>query len=859
MKFFRTQKIERLLAEVEAAVYRESVTIRHWKAIERDIPGAEAVDFDDSPWRDFALGDAWGGYDVVAWFRARVPIPESWEAPPRSGAARQRKLALRFLVGPREEGNSTAETLLYVNGEPLQAIDRWHEEAWLPPETCASGELSLALRAWSGVLQVPPVRHFRRAELVLIDERAERLAHVTRAILQAVHELGENDLRRGVMLEALHQVYLGINFNLPRNDRFYESIAAADRALSAQVEMWRAGRELKPHISAIGHAHIDLAWLWRLRHSREKAVRTFTTALHLMRQYPEYRFMHSAPQAYKFLKEDNPLIFERVRQRIADGRWELTGGMWVEADTNLIGSESLVRQFLYGQRFARAEFGVDMSVLWLPDAFGYSYALPQIALQSGMRAFVTSKLSWSQFNRFPYDTFIWRGVDGSDLLSHFITTPELENPAGSGHTYNGQITPRELWGIWNNYRQGDINDELLMLFGWGDGGGGPTREMLDRAETLRNLPGIPSVTLGKAEPYFDRLAERMRATDLPVWDDELYLEIHRGTYTSQAFLKRANRKAEILYHDAEWLAALSDALTGERAYPAAALREGWESILLHQFHDILPGSSIHEVYDDAREAYRRIEQIGCDALEAAQARIAATAPSEGESLLVFNSLSWDRSDVAIVPWAEGRAPLTVLRADGSSAPAQVVCEDETPLLLVEVEGVPSLGCRAYPLVPAPQQDALTVTPERLENDFWRIELNRVGQIRSLYDKRVRREVLARQSERDAGRANILQAFEDKPMNFDAWDIDIYYQEKVAEITGLAEAVVEETGPVRGALRLVWRYGDSTITQRLTIYRASPRIDFRTEVDWWEQQVLLKVAFPVAVRATRATYEIQFGS
>jgi alpha-mannosidase len=264
MRFFTVQKLERLLGEVEAAVYRQSVTLKQWKAIEHDIPGAEAVDFDECGWRDFTLGDAWGGYDIVAWFRARVTIPEEWEV-----HNRRRKLALRFLVGPREEGNSTAETLLYVSGEPLQAIDRWHEEAWLPPETYASGSVLLALRAWSGVLQVPPVRHFRRAELVLIDEPAERLAYLTRTLLQAVYELPDSDLRRNMILEALHQVYLGISFNLPRNDRFYESIAAASRTLSAELEMWRGTRELKPQITAIGQAHIDMAWLWRLRHPRE--------------------------------------------------------------------------------------------------------------------------------------------------------------------------------------------------------------------------------------------------------------------------------------------------------------------------------------------------------------------------------------------------------------------------------------------------------------------------------------------------------------------------------------------------------------------------------------------------------------
>jgi alpha-mannosidase len=519
---------------------------------------------------------------------------------------------------------------------------------------------------------------------------------------------------RLLSLHMLQHVYLGVDFSmthpqapatsraLARSERFYDSVRAAARVLSAELEVWHGARELKPLVTAIGHAHIDLAWLWRLQHSREKASRTFSTALHLMRQYPEYCFMHSAPQAYKFLETDYPEIFEQVKTRVAEGRWEITGGMWVEADTNLIGGESLVRQFLYGVRYAQGEFGVDMRVLWLPDVFGYSYALPQVAVKSGIRYFVTSKISWSQFNRFPYDTFRWRGLDGTELLTHFITTPELESP-GTAHTYNGQVTPAEVRGMWENYRQKDINEELLMLFGWGDGGGGPTREMLDRADVLRNLPGFPKVSLGRAEPFFERLTDRLRGEDVPVWDGELYLEIHRGTYTSQAFLKRANRKAEILYHNSEWLSSMADVLLGEHEYPMDELRAGWEAILLHQFHDILPGSSIRQVYEDAGREYERIEATGWRTLTAALDRVAWRVKVDAESVLVFNPLSWSRDDILALPWDGQRPPMTVVDQDGNAAPCQVVQEGIETRLLVEVHRVPALGYSAYPLVPAKPQ------------------------------------------------------------------------------------------------------------------------------------------------------------
>ena len=592
-----------------------------------------------------------------------------------------------------------------------------------------------------------------------------------------------------------------------------------------------------------------------VRHAREKGVRTFTTALHLMRQYPEYRFMHSAPAAYKNLEADDPPLFERVKAKIAAGEWEITGGMWVESDTNLPNGESLVRQFLLGRRYIREKFGQDTSVLWLPDVFGYSGALPQIAAKSGIRTFMTTKISWSQINRFPYDTFHWRGLDGTELLTHFVTTPDS---SAWFYTYNGQAEPRDLKGLWDQYRQKDVNDELLHLYGWGDGGGGPTQAMIESALALNNLPGLPRVELGTAEPYFQRLHERLANQVLPVWDGELYLEYHRGTYTSQAFNKRANRKAEVLYHQAEWLCSLAAVLTGA-PYPAASLRSGWERLLFNQFHDILPGSSIHDVYLDCREDYALINEVGETAVRQALAALLPEIKTDAPSVVVFNPVGWARAGLVTVPLGdlEGQ-PLSatetqVVEHATSGRRQLLVAVPETPF---DFPRIPAYGYRAVPLDSADRlaDSPFIITPTRLENRFLSVTLNDRGQLTSVFDKDVEREVLA-----PGARGNSFQAFEDKPMNFDAWDIDLYYQEKMREVDDLIEAVVEETGPLRGVLRLRWRFHDSVITQRLTIYRDQPRLDFRTEVDWRQSQVLLKVAFPVNIRATRATYDIQFGS
>jgi alpha-mannosidase len=844
MHFYTIEKISKQLPEIRAAVYRGVMSIRQFKFCEGDCVGAEGPHFRDEAWADFQVGDSWGGYDVVAWFRARVPIPPEWQ---------KRKLALRFLVGPRDGGDSTAETMLYVNGRPLQAIDVWHEEAWLPPELLQEGEITVALKAWSGVLGVPDRRRFKVADLVWLDEGAERLFVLADTVLQAVKSLNEADLRRVRLLQALNEAFYRIDFTKSGSASFYNSLlAAGDQLAGSLAEL--ACDEMKPTVTAVGHAHIDMAWLWRLSHTREKAARTFATVLHLMRQYPEYRFVHSSPQLYLYLKEDYPDIFAAVRDKIAGGEWEVTGATWIEPDTNLPGGESLVRQFLYGIRTVRQEFGVDMKLLWLPDVFGYSYALPQIIRKCGVRYFMTTKISWSQFNRFPYDTFRWRGLDGTEVLTHFVTTPE---ETSWFYTYNGQLRPPDVQGIWQQYRQKEVNDDLLFLFGWGDGGGGPTREMLETARLLANLPGLPQVRLGKAEPYFAALEERVTQRQLPVWDGELYLEYHRGTYTSQAYNKRANRLSEILYHKAEWLNAMADTLTGEAAYPAAALQQGWQLILLNQFHDILPGSSIRQVYEDSRQDYDQIAAIGREALADAQQRIVAGVAGGEEQLLVFNPLPWSRDSLVELPWSEQMAGKTILNPDGRPSPLQWVENEQGHRLLLEARELPALGYQAYPLALPPPESApceLVVTPQRLENGYYRLELNEQGQLVSLFDKQAGREVLA-----PGCRANVLQVFEDKPLAYDAWDIDIYYQEKMREIGELVAADVEEEGPLRGVLRLQWRYYDSTLSQRLTIYYRSPRIDFRTQVDWQEQQTLLKVAFPLNVRTSRATFEIQFGA
>ncbi|MDQ6669709.1 MAG: glycosyl hydrolase-related protein, partial [Chloroflexota bacterium] len=588
------------------------------------------------------------------------------------------------------------------------------------------------------------------------------------------------------------------------------------------------------------------------------------------------------------VKESFPDTFEGIRQRVREGRWETLGGMWVEADCNLPDGESLARQMLVGTRYFEREFGVETKVVWLPDSFGFTWALPTLMAAAGLRYFVTHKLSWSQTNRIPHDTFRWRGPDGSDVLAHFLCTPSLW--PGEHTTYNGTLLPSIARGAWQRFQDRLLQKELLSAFGFGDGGGGPTLEMIEAGRRLTDLPGFPRVQMGRADEFFERLDRSIAdRPDVPVWDGELYLEYHRGTYTGQARQKLRNAKSQCLYHAAELYAASARALLGA-AYPREQLDEGWRLILTNQFHDILPGSAISSVYVDAEADYQRLAAIGQAVLDNATTSLAGAINLDADALVVFNPSPFASADYLELP--AGVGPLQPLDPDGSRLPTQPTAEGG---LLIYCAGVPANGYQAFRLATprgserrqssgsseptetrtgvaaagALREGAAQAPPGTLhqaaggvhasdrtiESPFWDIALDDRGRISRLWDKRLQREVVP-----PGQVANRLVVFEDKPLNFDAWDIDAYFAAKSHDVDALESMNVLEAGPERATIELRWRVGErSHIVQRLCVYARSPRIDFVTDVEWHARQSLLKVGFPTGIRNRRATYEIQFGS
>ena len=843
--YFVLEKIEKYIDEdIRPSRVLAAVDLEDWKYFETSmderIDDAYQVDYDDSGWQDFKLWDTWGGYDKVAWFRTKTEVPEAF----RGG-----QVALKFLVGPRDGGDSTAETLLYLDGKPVQGIDIWHEEALLEPELCKKESFQISLKAWSGVLVPPKFRTFKLAQLILLDMAVDKFCFVVDTVRRCALLLDENDLRRIRLTQLLNETFKKVDFLNYKEESYYTSIRSALEFIQERLDEMAKVEEIKPSVYGVGHSHIDMAWLWRLCATREKASRTFSTVLNLMKQYPEYRYMHSSPQLYQFLKEDHPEIYEQVKERIKEGQWEITGGMWVEPDTNIPSGESLVRQFVYGKRFVREEFGKEMKLVWLPDVFGYSGAFPQIMKKCGMKYFMTTKISWNQYNHFPYDTFMWRGIDGTEIFTHFITTPE----GGSWfYTYNGHMDPEEVTGIWKNYKDKDKNDELLIAFGWGDGGGGPTREMLEQSRVMKNIPGIPKVEITSAETYFEKIYQNTDHEKLGKWDGELYFELHRGTYTSQAANKRYNRKSENLLHDIEAMTVMAW-LDGRCEWPKEVLEKMWERVLLNQFHDILPGSSIRQVYEDTTEDYEKIAAKGGELLAAARTGMDSGIRVGTDSVVIYNMTGFERSEYVQIPYGGEIDRNTVL--EDETGKLSVIHDEDR--LRVYVEHIPAYGYKTLAIGNEAEQQEIAesrikILENGVETPYYRITFNGNGEIETLYDLENNRRV-------DCGRPmNVFAAYEDKPQRFDAWDVDVYYKEKpYAPFVLKSREVLQQKDRI--VIRQSWSFDKSEISQDMVLYEKERRIDFETTADWKEKQVFLKVYFPVDVRAQEASYEIQFGS
>lgn len=843
------EKLKRRLDELYGMRFRTKIPISSFfvredtsGSVNPHPPTAEQMEKNGET---MTLGQTWTGRDRYLWLQKTVIIPQTWENP--VGV---------FDFGTTGGGNNLGfESLLYVDAKPYQAVDTNHREVFFE-KSCQGREVSLAFRLWSG-LEGGGIPHelthcLNTAFLGEMDADTDALYYFGDTILRTVEVLREEQLEKHELLHILDQAIRVIDWTDKGSAGFYETVRQANLLLNRLIDGMQ--KNTRAVVSCVGHTHIDTAWRWRLKHTAEKASRSFSTVLRYMEQYPEFIFLHTQPQQYAYIKEYFPEIYEKIRKRVQEGRWEIDGAMWVESDCVLTGGEALTRQILVGRRFMLEEFGKEPEYLWLPDVFGYSYALPQILKKSGIHTFMTTKITWNQYNRMPNDTFRWKGLDGSEVLTHFVTTPCRGQDVQTNFysDYNGFLVPDVVTGSWKLYREKHIHPETLIPYGFGDGGGGVTREMLERRRYMDRIPGLPCVKTDTAGAYFRRLQESVANTDEPMatWDGEMYLEYHRGTYTSQAYVKKMNRRMEEMYRRAEWLTAMQAVRCGDIAKAEQEnLNEGWKMLLTHQFHDILPGSSMREVYDDAHDYYEKMGSLAGGVIDRS---LQAMTAEDANCVTVINELNTARNSLVKIEGFDADAQM-LMASDGSEIPTQGAYALVT---------VPAMGMVSLQLFsrkePQKQEHCATVQQDKehifIETDYYQITLNKAGQIIRLYDKQLDTQVLT-----EGQRGNVLQLFEDKPLDYDAWDIDMYYWQKMQEVTDLASRELVENGPLRMVLRQSWNISRSKIQQDMILYKHSRRIDFQTYVDWQETQKLLKAAFPVDVRTTYATYDIQYGN
>ncbi len=782
----------------------------------------------------------WGKQDLHFVLRSRFTVPEGWQTP-----------ALYLPLGEAGDIFTHPEALLYVDQTPLASSDRYHHTIDLDPALADGRSHDLLLHGWTGLTGWPPdpedhSRLFLKPCYVVdLDTDLQEFIALAETALEVAREFHEDRPEKHGLLSTLDGAFLELDTRDPMEGAFRASVKPALARLKEGIA--RAGVPLDVRLHGIGHAHMDVAYLWPIDQIRQKNARTYSNVLRLMEKYPEFIFSHSQPQLYAWTETDFPELFAAIKSRVAEGRWEVLGGMWVEPDANMPGSEALVRQIMLARNWVRDHLGpeAETRVLWLPDTFGFPACLPQLMVQAGLKWFVTNKVNWNQYNQMPSSTTWWEGIDGSRVLAQFLTTPREVQHLPFPTNYKSDLSAEEVIGTWRRSTSKDQIHDLMICYGYGDGGGGPTDELIRKARAYGALPGAPQLTPGTVRGYFETI-EALPGR-LPVWQGEFYLEGHRGVLTSQGWIKRANRMAEARLHDAEFLGALAVLTGGE----APDLAEAWRLHLLNQFHDILTGTSISAVFDDAEKDHARIVELTEAALAEAAGTVAKGLP-KGTTHLLLNG-----------------APLPVPRQvvlDGVVT-GVVEAETQTPLPSQPVDGglLVSLPAQSGYALTAIQPGPATTPPDTglsiqedggwftMENQFLRLRVGPDGMLHSIWDKAEAREVL-----REGARGNQLQAFEDRPISWDAWDIDIFFEERGEVVGDLTRLEITETGPLRAALSLERRWRASVIRQTIRLRHDSRRIDFETEVDWAETHFLLKAAFPVAIRAAQATYDIQWG-
>ena len=810
------KRLQQLIDEIHRRRYSDAIPMESSFIYNPDHP-IPLEEIRETEFKTIQIGESWGDLWGSAWFRFTAELPPTH----RDGEI----LALIDI---------DAEGCVFVGGSPERGLTHKktkegpHVKRRVPIQVSELENFCVSILvegAANGLFGKEPENAFtlRQAEVVKFNRPYWELSLDLQILFELAQALPEDSPRARKLYSSLNRIA-----NLWNDGQGFDECKTICVSLLA-----KKANESEMTVWSVGHAHIDLGWLWPVRETRRKGGRTFATALRLIEEYPDYVFGASQPQLYEWIKQDYPKLYEEVKKAIHSGRWECQGAMWVEPDTNVTGGESLVRQCLYGINFYRDEFGKEVKNLWIPDVFGYSAALPQIIRKSGVDVFMTQKMSWNETNTFPHHTFLWEGIDGTRVLTHFLPT----------NTYNCVNSPSEFIEAQKRFIQAGSQDDFLNLYGIGDGGGGPSRSHIERALRMRDTEGSPKLKLSSAESFFDKISTTP-AEELPLWCGELYLEFHRGTLTSQALMKLNNRRLERSLRNLEIIANTSE------EYPTSDLESIWKDTLLNQFHDILPGSSINWVYKDAHAmSEKNLNRLETLTEKYLQKVAGCKTLAGGKTYIVWNTLSWRRREVIRLAApkdgtygvfdAEGKPLHTCQSGDSIFAIAEVPPMGYTSLTLKEPSQLPAFA------------DQVTCTKSLLENDLVKIELAEDGTISSIFDKTIDAELLE-------GPANQILLWEDLPYAFDAWDVSHYYRETKPEQAKLIQRSIVDMTPLRCCLLQKFTIGKSEIEQRISLDVNSKMVTIKNTVDWREEKKMMKVHAETAVHSRSATYEIQFG-
>jgi len=761
-------------------------------------------------------GTPWGAKWEYGWFKCDLTLPEK-------ATGRRIMLYMNPASKPPEDG----ECLVWVNGKVVGSYGWARREITLTRNGIPGENFLILVEAYAGhgplVMGGGPVRYGHesvpepgKTQVVVGEsnygiwrEQAYQLALDFTTLFELRNRLDQSSLRVSEIDQGLKDVTLLIDLELPEPEML-ETINLGRERLRPLLSC--VNGTTAPTFYAFGHAHIDVAWLWPWAESERKIARTVINQLSLMEEYPEYRFLQSQPQLYLMLKNHYPEIYERFKQALLSGKVIADGAMWVEADTNITGGESLIRQIMYAKQFFKQEFSMDMEVMWLPDVFGYSGALPQILLNCGCTSFATQKIAWMYHggDPFPYNTFLWEGIDGSTIPTHIFTD------------YNSQTRPGNILDRWETRFQKDGIRSMLLAFGWGDGGGGPTRDHLEFLTRIRDLEGLPKVKLASPGEFFADL--RLQGLPKERYVGELYFQAHRGTYTSQSKIKQGNRRSEFSLRDAELWGTIAHTMNGH-PYSPDDLKPAWHKLLLNQFHDILPGSSIHRVNEEALAAFSQVIAESTDTTQTALKTLLNS--NDTDSFTVFNSLSWIRD--VLIEARQGSVVVTVPACGWTTVNKNSIQKQ-------------SLSKR---------QHSIMVTETSLENELLHASFNHRGELISLVDKQSGIDMMA-------GAGNRFCLYKDIPARFDAWDIDSMTESLIMSTEEPVQLEIVQSTKVIGKIKLTRKIHQSTLSQIISLRKNSHRIDFETTIDWQERHKLLKVAFPVNIHANEALHEIQFG-